>query len=89
MREEKIDFLEEKITGYLTHIAQGNITEEQTDEVFRMVSIAKDMESMGDIIHRNMIPMDYQSPGIPTTVLKHKNLNIAKQKSLKSVCVCL
>jgi len=57
MREEKIDFLEEKITGYLTHIAQGNITEEQADEVFRMVSIAKDMESMGDIIHRNMIPL--------------------------------
>ena len=57
MREKKIDFLEEKITGYLTHIAQGNITKDQAEEVFGMVSIVKDMESMGDIIHRNMVPL--------------------------------
>ncbi|WP_299983222.1 Na/Pi cotransporter family protein [Desulfobacula sp.] len=57
MREKKIDFLEEKISGYLTRIAQGNITKEQTGEVFGMVSIVKDMESMGDIIHRNMVPL--------------------------------
>jgi phosphate:Na+ symporter len=57
LREEKIDFLEGKICAYLTHIAQGNITEEQATEVFGMVSIVKDMESMGDIIHRNMIPL--------------------------------
>jgi len=57
LREEKIDFLEEKISAYLTHIAQGTITEEQAEEVFGMVSIVKDIESMGDIIHRNMIPL--------------------------------
>ncbi len=57
MREKKIDFLEKKISGYLTHIAQGNITKEQAEEVFGMVSIVKDMESMGDIIHRNMMPL--------------------------------
>jgi len=57
LRERKIDFLEEKISIYLTSIAQGNITEEQASEVFGMVSIVKDMESMGDIIHRNMIPL--------------------------------
>lgn len=57
LREEKIDFLEQKLSAYLTHIAQGTITEEQAKEVFGMVSIVKDMESMGDIIHRNMIPL--------------------------------
>ncbi|MCP4721318.1 MAG: Na/Pi cotransporter family protein, partial [Desulfobacteraceae bacterium] len=57
LREEKIDFLEKKLSAYLTHIAQGTITEEQAEEVFGMVSIVKDMESMGDIIHRNMIPL--------------------------------
>lgn len=57
LREEKIDFLEEKLCNYLTHIAQGEITEEQAEEVFGMVSIVKDIESMGDIIHRNMIPL--------------------------------
>jgi len=57
LREKKIDFLEKKLSGYLTHIAQGKITEEQAEEVFGMVSIVKDMESMGDIIHRNMVPL--------------------------------
>ncbi len=57
LREEKIDFLESKISIYLTSIAQGNITDEQANEVFGMVSIVKDMESIGDIIHRNMIPL--------------------------------
>ncbi len=57
LREEKIDFLQIKINVYLAHIAQGNITEDQAKEVFGMVSIVKDIESMGDIIHRNMIPL--------------------------------
>ena len=57
LREKKIDFLEEKITAYLARIARRNITKEQAMEVFGMVSIVKDMESIGDIIHRNMIPL--------------------------------
>lgn len=57
LRERKIDFLQEKISIYLTNIAQGAISEEEAEEVFGMVSIVKDMESMGDIIHRNMIPL--------------------------------
>ncbi len=57
LREKKIDFLQEKISTYLTHIAQGAIPETEAEEVFGMVSIVKDMESMGDIIHRNMIPL--------------------------------
>ncbi len=57
LRESKIDFLEEEITTYLTKIARRDITKDQAKEVFGMVSIVKDMESMGDIIHRNMIPL--------------------------------
>ncbi len=57
LREEKIDFLEEKISLYLTRIAQKNISRRQAKEVFGMVSIVKDIESMADIIHRNMIPL--------------------------------
>ena len=57
LRERKIDFLDEKISAYLTDIAQASITEEQAKEVFGMISIVKDMESMGDLIHRNMIPL--------------------------------
>ncbi len=57
MREGKINFLEKKLSSYLTNIAQASITEEQAKEVFGMISIVKDMESMGDIIHRSMIPL--------------------------------
>jgi phosphate:Na+ symporter len=57
MREGKINFLEKKLSEYLTNIAQANITEEQAKEVFGMISIVKDMESMGDIISRSMIPL--------------------------------
>ena len=57
MREQKLDFLAEKIGVYLTKIARRDITREMAKEVFAMMSIVKDMESMGDIIHRNMVPL--------------------------------
>lgn len=57
LREEKIDFLEEKIGEYLIKIARQDISDSQASEVYGMISIIKDMESIGDIIHRNMIPL--------------------------------
>jgi phosphate:Na+ symporter len=57
MREEKIDFLNEKIHDYLIKISRQSLTKEQADEVFGMISIANDMEFIADIIHRNMIPL--------------------------------
>ena len=57
MREEKINFLQEKITDYLVQVARQELTDEQSKEVYGMISMVKDMESLGDLIHRNMIPM--------------------------------
>jgi len=57
MREAKIDFLDEKIVAYLIKVARQEISNEQAGEVFGMISIANDMESIGDIIHRNMMPL--------------------------------
>ena len=57
MREAKINFLQQKITDYLLTVARQEITEEQSNEVYSMISIVKNMESLGDLIHRNMIPM--------------------------------
>jgi len=57
LREEKIDFLEEQIGNYLLKIARQELSKVQTKEVYGMISIAKDMESIGDIIHRNMLPL--------------------------------
>ena len=56
-REEKINFLDRKIGEYLTAIARQNITGDQAAEIFCMASIVKDMESIGDIIERNMVPL--------------------------------
>jgi phosphate:Na+ symporter len=57
MRERKIDFLQKEIKDYLLAVARNELTEEQSSEVFGMISIVKDMESLGDLIHRNMIPL--------------------------------
>ncbi len=57
MREEKLDFLEEQIDEYLVKLSHESLSEDQATEVFCMMSIAKDMESIGDLIHRNIIPL--------------------------------
>ncbi len=57
MREQKINFLQEKITNYLVQVAKQELTDAQSKEVYGMISVVKDMESLGDLIHRNMIPM--------------------------------
>jgi len=57
MREEKVDFLQEKITGYLIKIGREELTEEQSKEVFNLISIVRDLEAIGDIIHHDMFPL--------------------------------
>ena len=57
MREEKIDFLDEKVDEYLVKIVRQGISEDQATEVYGMISIANDIESIGDLIHRNMVPL--------------------------------
>jgi phosphate:Na+ symporter len=57
MREQKIDFLEEKIGDYLNRVLRQNVSEKIVNEAMAMMSIAKDMESIGDLIHRNILPL--------------------------------
>ncbi len=66
LREEKIDYLEGKIEGYLIKIAKNELTEHQTAEVYGMMSIVSDMESVGDIIHRNMVPLVTKKQALET-----------------------
>lgn len=55
MREKKVDFLEEKVSEYLVHLAQQQLTEGQASEVMGLVSIVSDLESMADIVHRDVL----------------------------------
>jgi len=57
MREDKIDFLEEKVTEYLFRITREELSKSQASEVYAMMAIAKDMESIGDVVHRNLVPL--------------------------------
>ena len=57
MRENKIDFLEEKIEDYLVKIGRQELSDSQASEVYGMISIVTDMERIGDLIHRNMVPL--------------------------------
>lgn len=57
MREEKIDFLQKKVTSYLLKIGQEELSEDQSREVFSLISIVRDMEAIGDIIHHDMFPL--------------------------------
>ena len=57
LREERIDFLDEKVGEYLIEIARRGVSEEQANEVYGMITISHDMESIGDLIHRNLVPL--------------------------------
>ena len=56
-REEEIDFLDEKLREYLFQIALHSVSDDQAKEVYGMISITNDMERIGDLIHRNMVPL--------------------------------
>lgn len=56
-KEKKVDFLEEKITEYLMAMSRNKISENESNEIFALASITKDMESIGDVIHKNLIPL--------------------------------
>jgi phosphate:Na+ symporter len=57
MREDKINFLQAKIKEYLISISRLEISDAQSNEIYGMIGIVKDMESIGDLIHRNMLPL--------------------------------
>ena len=57
MREDKLDFLEEHIVAYLRKIGRQELSDRQIREVYGMMSIVNDIESIGDIIEKNMIPL--------------------------------
>ena len=57
MREKKVDFLERKVKNYLLQIGQQELSDSQVLEVFGMITISNHLESIGDIIERNLMPL--------------------------------
>lgn len=50
MREAKLDFLENRISDYLIKISRSALSEGQSREVFALMNIVKELESIGDVI---------------------------------------
>jgi phosphate:Na+ symporter len=57
MREERLDYLNDRIGEFLIKISKKEISRDQANEVYGMISIASDMESIGDLIHRNLMKL--------------------------------
>ena len=88
MREEEVDFLEMKISEYLIKIARTGLDKERMTEVFGLISIINDVESIGDIIHGDMIPLIAQKQTLESDFskagkneLKKYHVKISKQLS--------
>lgn len=59
MREEKLDFLEGRISEYLIKIGKGELSEGESRELFALMRIVKELETMGDVIDtlaRRIVP---------------------------------
>ena len=83
MREDKIDFLQTKVTKYLLKIGRQELSEEQSREVFNLISIVRDLEAIGDVIHRDMFPLiakkralkiDFSKEGQEEIMLYHSKI---------------
>ncbi len=87
MREEKLDFLEEHIVIYLRNIGRQELSDRQIQEVYGMMSIVNDIESIGDIIEKNMIPLIAKKSALNTDFSKEgkEELNIFHTKICKQV----
>jgi phosphate:Na+ symporter len=66
MREEKLDFLEEKIREYLLQIGQGALSAQQVNEIYAMLTIVSNLEAIGDLVHRNLVPLIDKKRAIST-----------------------
>ncbi|KAA3605593.1 MAG: Na/Pi cotransporter family protein [Calditrichaeota bacterium] len=57
LREQKTNYLNEKLTDYLLKISREKIQDSQAVEVFVTLSIVKDLERIGDIVFNNILPL--------------------------------
>lgn len=70
MREEKIDFLESKMSDYLIAISRQELGERESREVFALMAIVKDQESIGDSIEALLQKLTGRSPEASMSLTK-------------------
>ncbi len=56
-RDDKIDQLQISITRYLANLTQKRLSPDELDKSIGLLSIVNDLENIGDIIDKNLIPL--------------------------------
>jgi len=83
MREDKIDYLDKQVSNYLLAISRQPLDDEQTKEVYGLLTVVNDMESIGDVINRSLMPMvnlklaanaDFSAEGRKELISYHKKV---------------
>ena len=54
-KEEHVNFLRDKLNDYLLRISHADISDNEVDNVFRVMFATKELEQIGDIISKNLI----------------------------------
>ncbi len=57
VREEHVDYLNDRIQEFLINISKRESTAAQANEIYGLISISSDMESIADLIHRNLLKL--------------------------------
>ncbi len=55
--DNEVDFLDDAITRYLTTLAQGTLTEEQSRREISLLYIVDDLEHIGDVVDKNLMAL--------------------------------
>ena len=56
-REQELDFLDKVIGNFLFQVGREAVTGTQTQALYAMISITRDLESIGDLMERNVLPL--------------------------------
>jgi len=57
INEEEVNYIEAKVTRYLTKISQQNVGSERINEVFQMMHTATELEQIGDIVSKSLVEL--------------------------------
>lgn len=87
MREGKVDYLDHRISKFLLHLSQHEISDHQAKEIFAMVSVVSHLESIGDIVSNNMLPLIAKKQALKLDFSKEgkEELEVYHQKVLNQI----
>lgn len=64
VREEKIDYLERQVTGYLFQIMEQPLSDRESKEAYALMNIVKAQEAIGDIIEVRLLDLLAEKKGL-------------------------